>query len=198
MLGILQMSVEFQVPSPLVPTRESYFVRYCKQNADGSWAVVDVSLDSLCPSSVLKCRRRPSGCLIQEMPNGYSKVCGLYMIDFSSLQIFSVADGSDTNRKICTVFIYTKLMFVVHWTVCQVTWVEHVEVDDRSVHSIYKLLVNAGLAFGARRWVGTLDRQCERLASVMASNIPTSDIGGKALYHASQHTIYALSVQLNP
>ncbi|KAK8449713.1 hypothetical protein SEVIR_7G258700v4 [Setaria viridis] len=130
--GALQvMSVEFQVPSPLVPTRESYFVRYCKQNADGTWAVVDVSLDSLRPGSVLKCRRRPSGCLIQEMPNGYSKV----------------------------------------------TWVEHVEVDDRSVHDIYKLLVNSGLAFGARRWVGTLDRQCERLASVMASNIPTSDIG---------------------
>nr|CAB3488346.1 unnamed protein product [Digitaria exilis] len=130
--GALQvMSVEFQVPSPLVPTRESYFVRYCKQNADGTWAVVDVSLDSLRPGSVLKCRRRPSGCLIQEMPNGYSKV----------------------------------------------TWVEHVEVDDRSLHNIYKLLVNSGLAFGARRWVGTLDRQCERLASVMASNIPTSDIG---------------------
>ncbi|RLM75460.1 homeobox-leucine zipper protein ROC2 [Panicum miliaceum] len=130
--GALQvMSVEFQVPSPLVPTRESYFVRYCKQNADGTWAVVDVSLDSLHPGSVLRCRRRPSGCLIQEMPNGYSKV----------------------------------------------TWVEHVEVDDRSVHNIYKLLVNSGLAFGARRWVGTLDRQCERLASVMASNIPTSDIG---------------------
>ncbi|XP_040379295.1 homeobox-leucine zipper protein ROC2 isoform X2 [Oryza brachyantha] len=130
--GALQvMSVEFQVPSPLVPTRESYFVRYCKQNSDGTWAVVDVSLESLRPSPVLKCRRRPSGCLIQEMPNGYSKV----------------------------------------------TWVEHVEVDDRSVHNIYKLLVNSGLAFGARRWVGTLDRQCERLASVMASNIPTSDIG---------------------
>ena len=52
------------------------------------------------------------------------------------------------------------------------------EVDDRSVHNIYKLLVNSGLAFGARRWVGVLERQCERLASVMASNIPTSDIGG--------------------
>ena len=70
----LQMSMEFQVPSPLVPTRESYFVRYCKNNPDGTWAVVDVSLDSLRPSPVMKCRRRPSGCLIQEMPNGYSKV----------------------------------------------------------------------------------------------------------------------------
>ncbi|EES13460.1 hypothetical protein BDA96_07G067700 [Sorghum bicolor] len=130
--GALQvMSMEFQVPSPLVPTRESYFVRYCKNNPDGTWAVVDVSLDSLRPSPVMKCRRRPSGCLIQEMPNGYSKV----------------------------------------------TWVEHVEVDDRSVHNLYRPLVNSGLAFGAKRWVGTLDRQCERLASAMASNIPNGDLG---------------------
>ncbi|CAM0911067.1 unnamed protein product [Alopecurus aequalis] len=130
--GALQvMSMEFQVPSPLVPTRESYFVRYCKHSPDGTWAVVDVSLDSLRPSSVVKCRRRPSGCIIQELPNGYSKV----------------------------------------------TWVEHVEVDDRSVHSIYKPLVNSGLAFGARRWVGTLSRQCERLASAMASNVPNGDLG---------------------
>ena len=61
----------------------------------------------------------------------------------------------------------------------QVTWVEHVEVDDRAVHDIYKPLVNSGLAFGAKRWVSTLDRQCERLASVMASNIPAGDGGGK-------------------
>lgn len=68
------MSAEFQVPSPLVPTRENYFVRYCKQHTDGTWAVVDVSLDNLRPSSISRSRRRPSGCLIQELPNGYSKV----------------------------------------------------------------------------------------------------------------------------
>ncbi|XVF03064.1 hypothetical protein REPUB_Repub04eG0228600 [Reevesia pubescens] len=130
--GALQvMTAEFQVPSPLVPTRESYYVRYCKQHAEGTWAVVDVSLDNLRPSPTVRCRRRPSGCLIQEMPNGYSKV----------------------------------------------TWVEHVEVDDRGVHSLYKQIVSSGHAFGARRWVATLDRQCERLASVMATNIPTGDIG---------------------
>ncbi|XP_010267735.1 PREDICTED: homeobox-leucine zipper protein HDG2-like isoform X2 [Nelumbo nucifera] len=130
--GALQvMTAEFQVPTPLVPTRESYFVRYCKQHADGTWAVVDVSLDHLRPGPVLRCRRRPSGCLIQEMPNGYSKVI----------------------------------------------WVEHVEVDDRGVHSMYRGLVNCYLAFGAKRWIATLDRQCERLASVMATNIPSGDIG---------------------
>ncbi|CAH2071654.1 unnamed protein product, partial [Thlaspi arvense] len=73
--GALQvMTAEFQVPSPLVPTRENYFVRYCKQHSDGSWAVVDVSLDSLRPNPISRTRRRPSGCLIQELPNGYSKV----------------------------------------------------------------------------------------------------------------------------
>ncbi|PNT11493.1 hypothetical protein POPTR_011G025000v4 [Populus trichocarpa] len=129
--GALQvMTAEFQVPSPLVPTRENYFVRYCKQHTDATWAVVDVSLDSLCPSLMSKCRRRSSGCLIQELPNGYSNV----------------------------------------------VWVEHTEVDDRSVHNIYRPLVNSGLAFGAKRWVGTLDRQCERLASSMAINIPTGDL----------------------
>ncbi|XP_031130570.1 homeobox-leucine zipper protein MERISTEM L1-like [Ipomoea triloba] len=130
--GALQvMSAEFQVPSPLVPTRENYFVRYCKQHSDGTWAVVDVSLDTLRPSPISRCRRRPSGCLIQEMPNGYSRV----------------------------------------------TWIEHVEVDDRAVHNIYRPLVNSGLAFGAKRWIATLDRQCERLASAMANNIPAVDGG---------------------
>ncbi|KAG2688217.1 hypothetical protein I3843_09G086500 [Carya illinoinensis] len=129
--GALQvMTAEFQVPSPLVPTRENYFVRYCKQHADGTWAVVDVSLDNLRPSLISRSRRRPSGCLIQELPNGYSKV----------------------------------------------TWIEHVDVDDRAVHSIYRPLVNSGIAFGAKRWVATLDRQCERLASSMANNIPAGDL----------------------
>ncbi|CAH1448326.1 unnamed protein product [Lactuca virosa] len=129
--GALQvMTAEYQIPSPLVPTRENYFVRYCKQHGDGTWAVVDVSLDNM-RSSSSRCRRRPSGCLIQELPNGYSKV----------------------------------------------TWIEHVEVDNGPVHDIYKVLVNSGLAFAAKRWVATLDRQSERLASAMASNIPAGDVG---------------------
>lgn len=68
------MTAEFQVPSPLVPSRENYFVRYCKQHDNGIWAVADVSLDNLRPVSISRCRRRPSGCFIQELPNGYSNV----------------------------------------------------------------------------------------------------------------------------
>ena len=60
----------------------------------------------------------------------------------------------------------------------QVTWVEHVEADDTAVHRIYRLLVNSGLAFGAKRWLSTLDRQCERLASFMANSFPSGEING--------------------
>lgn len=56
------------------------------------------------------------------------------------------------------------------------------EVDDRGVHSLYKQLVNSGHAFGAKRWVATLDRQCERLASAMATNIPHTDVGGNDMF----------------
>ncbi|XP_076941278.1 homeobox-leucine zipper protein PROTODERMAL FACTOR 2-like [Bidens hawaiensis] len=129
--GAMQvMTAEYQIPTPLVPTRESYFVRYCKQEDDGMWVVADVSLDDL-RSMKSRCRRRPSGCLIQGMHNGYSKV----------------------------------------------TWVEHLEVDDGAVLDSYKVLVNSGLAYGAKRWVATLERQCERVAGAMASNIPVEDVG---------------------
>lgn len=84
------MTAEFQVPSPLVPTRENYFVRYCKQHTDGTWAVVDVSLDNLRPTSISRCRRRPSGCLIQELPNGYSKVLFDLSLSPSQGHIFSL------------------------------------------------------------------------------------------------------------
>ncbi|CAL4996472.1 unnamed protein product [Urochloa decumbens] len=135
--GALQlMTAEFQMPSPLVPTRESQFVRYCKQHTDGGWAVVDVSLDGLRADGAAgaRGRRRPSGCLIREMPNGYSRV----------------------------------------------TWVEHVEADDTMVHDLYRPLVSSGLAFGARRWAAALERQCERLASAMASGVPAAPAGGDA------------------
>ena len=62
------------------------------------------------------------------------------------------------------------------------------------VHNLYKQLVSSGHAFGAKRWVATLDRQCERLASAMATNIPTVDVGGinKNSCSCSTHKIIAI------
>ncbi|KAF8014598.1 hypothetical protein BT93_H0421 [Corymbia citriodora subsp. variegata] len=76
--GSLQlMYEELQVLSPLLPTREFYFLRYCQQIEQGLWAIADVSFDLSRYdqfTSQSRSQRLPSGCLIQDLPNGYSKV----------------------------------------------------------------------------------------------------------------------------
>ncbi|KAL3645278.1 hypothetical protein CASFOL_010458 [Castilleja foliolosa] len=76
--AIQLMEAEFQILSPLVPVRQMKFVRFCKQHREDLWAVVDVSVDALFQgiggNASVSCRRLPSGCIVQDMPNGYSKV----------------------------------------------------------------------------------------------------------------------------
>jgi homeobox-leucine zipper protein len=80
---MVQMRAELQVLSPLVPIREVTFLRFCKQHAEGLWAVVDVSVDGVLrpdtssaasPAGYMGCRLLPSGCVVEDMRNGYSKV----------------------------------------------------------------------------------------------------------------------------
>jgi len=72
--ALLLMQAELQVLSPLVPRREVTFLRFCNQLAEGVWAVVDVSVDGLekdqCLVTSMNCLRLPSGCVVQETPNG--------------------------------------------------------------------------------------------------------------------------------
>ncbi|XP_043695075.1 homeobox-leucine zipper protein ROC8-like isoform X2 [Telopea speciosissima] len=154
--GSLQlMYAEMQVLSSLVPTRELYFLRYCQQIEQGLWAIGDVSFDlsreiqSALPYYI---RKLPSGCLIQDLPNGYSKV----------------------------------------------TWVEHVEVEDKNpTHRIYWDLVHSGMAFGAERWISTLQRMCERFACLMVTTSSSRDLsagipspeGRRSLMKLSQRMI---------
>ncbi|GKV27039.1 hypothetical protein SLEP1_g36246 [Rubroshorea leprosula] len=131
------MFAELQMLTPLVPTREVYFIRYCKQLSAEQWAIVDVSIDKVeenIDASLVKCRKRPSGCIIEDKSNGH----------------------------------------------CKVTWVEHLEFQKSTVHSMYRTIVNSGLAFGARHWMATLQLQCERLVFFMATNVPTKDSTGVA------------------
>ncbi|TXG62803.1 hypothetical protein EZV62_009797 [Acer yangbiense] len=85
--GALQL-----VLSPLVPVREVNFLRFCKQHAEGVWAVVDVSVDTIRETSsgaptFLNCRRLPSGCVVQDMPNGYSKVTWVEHAEYEESQV---------------------------------------------------------------------------------------------------------------
>jgi homeobox-leucine zipper protein len=61
--------------------------------------------------------------------------------------------------------------------------VEHVEYDEAEIHQLYQPLVHSGLAFGARRWLSTLQRQCECLAILMSSSVPTINPTGLFLLH---------------
>ncbi|KAI3815827.1 hypothetical protein L1987_15510 [Smallanthus sonchifolius] len=71
--GVVQlMQAEIQLVSPLVPARQARFIRYCRQHAEGVWAVVDVSVDAGRDGFIS--RRLPSGCIVHDMPNGFSKV----------------------------------------------------------------------------------------------------------------------------
>ncbi|KAK3194878.1 hypothetical protein Dsin_026188 [Dipteronia sinensis] len=91
--GSLQlMHAELQVLSPLVPVREVTFLRFCKQHAEGVWAVVDVSVDTIRETSsgaptFVNCRRLPSGCVVQDMPNGYSKVTWVEHAEYEESQV---------------------------------------------------------------------------------------------------------------
>ncbi|XVF86637.1 hypothetical protein PTKIN_Ptkin18bG0058500 [Pterospermum kingtungense] len=131
------MFAEQQMLTPLVPTREVYFVRYCKQLSAEQWAIVDVSIDKVeenIDASLVKCRKRPSGCIIEDKSNGH----------------------------------------------CKVTWVEHLECQKTTVHTMYRTVISSGLAFGARHWMATLQLQCERVVFFMATNVPTKDSTGVA------------------
>ncbi|XP_047331586.1 homeobox-leucine zipper protein MERISTEM L1-like [Impatiens glandulifera] len=130
--GALQViSIETHAQTPFVPIRDNVLARYCRQVGEKKWAVVDVSLDIFREFNLVKSRKRPSGCIIEDTPNGFTNV----------------------------------------------TWIEHVEAQHvTGVHPIYKALVSSGLAFGAKRWLGILQSQTDRLFSVMSNTLPFSDI----------------------
>ncbi|MFS7980811.1 putative transcription factor & lipid binding HD-SAD family [Helianthus anomalus] len=71
--GALQlMKAEIQFISPLVPVRVLKFIRFAKQQAQGQWIVVDLSIYSGIEGHMT--RRCPSGCILHDMPNGFTMV----------------------------------------------------------------------------------------------------------------------------
>lgn len=97
------MYEELQVLSPLVPTREFYFLRFCQQIEQGSWAIVDISYDISRDNqfaSQYRSHRLPSGCLIQDMPNGYSKVVKL---------VIKCVYSSGSSISISVIYLYPHL-----------------------------------------------------------------------------------------
>ncbi|KAG2300313.1 hypothetical protein Bca52824_036785 [Brassica carinata] len=121
------MYEQLHILSPLVPPREFTILRCCQQLEEDVWVIADVSYHQVASEfETPACSKRPSGCLIQALPNGHSKV----------------------------------------------TWMEHVEVNDKvRAHRIYRDLLCGGFGYGARRWTTTLERMCERLSLLHVKTI---------------------------
>jgi homeobox-leucine zipper protein len=172
------MYEELHVMSPVVPTREFCFLRYCRQIEHGLWAIADISVDlpnrdARFGAPPQRSCRLPSGCLIADMANGYSKVGSVWL----------------PFRHPPSRFFYpcaarpTYLRNVVGWRpderFHQVTWVEHMEIEDRvPIHLLYRDLILSGAAFGARRWLAALQRACERYAWLVTAEMPQREIAG--------------------
>jgi hypothetical protein len=56
----------------------------------------------------------------------------------------------------------------------QVTWVVHGEYLESTVPELFKQFFRSGQAFGACRWLRSLQRQCEYMAVLGSSHIPSS------------------------
>ncbi|KAL5811896.1 hypothetical protein ACOSQ3_026846 [Xanthoceras sorbifolium] len=76
-----------------------------------------------------------------------------------------------------------------------VTWVEHVEVDDKiQTHRLYRdLICGSTSAYGAERWIVTLQRMCEKFAFVMMEPPHTHDLGGVITSAKSRKSLMKLS-----
>ncbi|XP_049410501.1 homeobox-leucine zipper protein ANTHOCYANINLESS 2-like [Solanum stenotomum] len=85
--SLLLIKTELQIISDLVFVREVQFLRFCKKHAEGVWAIVDVSVDTiqegLEESEIENCRRLPSGCILQDMPNGYCQVTWIEHMEYN-------------------------------------------------------------------------------------------------------------------
>ncbi|RWW48064.1 hypothetical protein BHE74_00045899 [Ensete ventricosum] len=196
-----QMHAELQVLSPLVPVREVHFLRFCKQLTEGAWAIVDVSIDGIrgtpnASPATTECRRLPSGCVVQDMPNGFSKVidhCPSPLRSLSCIYIGFARLPTLTSRASFLEY-YTLLLSICldidalagshsqsFWRPSEPKLCAHAEYDEAAVHPLYRPLLLSGLALGARRWVASLQRQCQSLAILMSSSLPPDDNTGKLL-----------------
>lgn len=76
-----------------MPARKVYFLRFCKQHAEGVWAVADVSVEKENENGSPKYRRLPSGCVVEDMMNGYSRVTWVEHTEYDDREVHRLFRG---------------------------------------------------------------------------------------------------------
>ena len=178
------MNAELWVQSPRLHNRRINFLRYNKRVAEGQWAVMDVSVDGILGPSAGRrttdatavannttgCRLLPSGCLIEDMGKG-NDYCKVYIQSNSSLRVLLLQSLHINSNYILEVRP-SNLKFSL---ALQITWVVHAEYDETMVPTLFRPLLRSGKAFGAHRWLASLQRQYEYLTILHSSQVPRGD-----------------------
>ncbi|CAL5034780.1 unnamed protein product [Urochloa decumbens] len=199
----LQMDVEFWVQSPRLPTRDVRFLRYSKMVDSRKWAVVDVSVDGSNgdeqEGSNTGYRLLPSGCLLEDMNGGFCKMDVEFwvqsprlptrdvrflryskMVDSRKWAVVDVSvDGSNGDEQEGSNTGYRLLpsgclLEDMNGGFCKVTWVVHGEYLEAAVPIDFRNFVHSGKAYGACRWLRSLQRQCEYMAVLGSGHVPSS------------------------
>uniref|UniRef100_K3YDE0 START domain-containing protein n=1 Tax=Setaria italica TaxID=4555 RepID=K3YDE0_SETIT len=78
----------------------------------------------------------------------------------------------------------------------QVLWIVHAEYDDTAVPPLFRQLFQSGQALGAIRWLTSLQRQCEYMAILRSSQVPSSVVSGVAMSMLGRRSILALAQRM--
>ncbi|KAG0529282.1 hypothetical protein BDA96_05G085200 [Sorghum bicolor] len=139
------MNAELWVQSPRLLNRKINFLRYNKRVAEGQWAVVDVSVDGILGP--------PAGSRTTDAAAVANNTTGCRLL-LSGCLIEDMGKGNGY---------------------CKITRVVHAEYDETMVPTLFRPLLRSGNAFGAQRWLASLQRQYEYLAVLHSSQVPRGD-----------------------
>ncbi|CAL5387752.1 unnamed protein product [Camellia sinensis] len=134
---------QVHILSPLVGPRDFYFLRYCAEMGKNEWMIVEVSYD-----------------IFDKIESSTQQQDQHHHQPHSSSATPSAPPPSHSWRLPSGCLIRD-----LNNGCSTITWVEHVEVDDKVVtHRLYTDFICRGLAYGADRWLLTLQRMCQRFA----------------------------------
>ena len=112
----VQMYEEVHMMTPMVAPREFVFVRYCHQPELGTWLICDASFVPLdttgIPAFTSPFWKLPSGCLIQQLPNGFSKVINHYLSIYNSLYSLLYCRSGLRFREFVSIHILNIWLFL--------------------------------------------------------------------------------------
>ncbi|RCV33195.1 hypothetical protein SETIT_7G063300v2 [Setaria italica] len=91
---------------------------------------------------------------------------------------------------------YTSCRHQISHALFQVLWIVHAEYDDTAVPPLFRQLFQSGQALGAIRWLTSLQRQCEYMAILRSSQVPSSVVSGVAMSMLGRRSILALAQRM--